>query len=466
MYEIKVEESETLCPKCGKLLSAVRVRQSGAIPSNIFEAIQSNYRAKYPSLSVDAAGWLLAEECPANHTAPPISQHQPTSPETDRSALIALYHVTDGSNWIENDNWLSDAPIGEWFGVLTDRNGRVIQLHLARNGLNGEILHELGKLVSLTLLDLSSNWLSGGIPPELGSLSNLQHLDLSNNLLNGEIPRELGDLTRLTWLDIGGNSLDGKVPRELSNLSDLKTLSLSRNSLSGDIPQELGSLVTLTYLSLSENWLGGEIPWTLGNLSNLWYLRLERNQLTGTIPAEIYYLLNLKQLDLRGNRLDEQALVRLQRWIALASAVGLSLKDFGVDSNYDVEFNLGLFFDDSRHDRNARRPFDATFSQLLMEQMEGLLSKLTDLESLVLRLRFGLGDGRSRTLEEIGREFGFTREKIRGIEDIALRKFRRLTGSPEFDPISPRSGDLFEDELDDFFDEDCNGCSNESGVSI
>ena len=39
MYEIKVEESETLCPKCGKLLSAVRVRQSGAIPANIFEAV-------------------------------------------------------------------------------------------------------------------------------------------------------------------------------------------------------------------------------------------------------------------------------------------------------------------------------------------------------------------------------------------------------------------------------------------
>ena len=47
------------------------------------------------------------------------------SAETDREALVALYNVTNGENWNESNNWLSDAPLGEWEGVTTDSDGRV-----------------------------------------------------------------------------------------------------------------------------------------------------------------------------------------------------------------------------------------------------------------------------------------------------------------------------------------------------
>ena len=86
----------------------------------------------------------------------------------------------------------------------------------------------------------------------------------------------------------------------------------------------------------------------------------------------------------------------------------------------EEDSHLGDFIED----RNAPAPADAASFQLLKEQVAEVLHTLTDRESRVLQLRFGLEDGRSRTLEEVGREFGVTRERIRQIEAKALRKLR------------------------------------------
>ncbi len=80
-------------------------------------------------------------------------------------------------------------------------------------------------------------------------------------------------------------------------------------------------------------------------------------------------------------------------------------------------------------DESALAPSDAASHQLLKEQVVEVLSSLTPRERKVLELRFGLGDGRSRTLEEVGREFNVTRERIRQIEAKALRKLRHPTRS-------------------------------------
>ena len=92
----------------------------------------------------------------------------------------------------------------------------------------------------------------------------------------------------------------------------------------------------------------------------------------------------------------------------------------------DEEDNhLGDFIED----RNALPPPDAASKQLLKEQIDGVLSSLTPREQRVLQLRFGLEDGRSRTLEEVGKEFKVTRERIRQIEAKALRKLRHPSRS-------------------------------------
>ena len=68
-------------------------------------------------------------------------------------------------------------------------------------------------------------------------------------------------------------------------------------------------------------------------------------------------------------------------------------------------------------------------SGMLKEELSGVLLTLTEREEKVLRLRFGLQDGRSRTLEEVGKEFNVTRERIRQIEAKALRKLRHPSRS-------------------------------------
>lgn len=87
--------------------------------------------------------------------------------------------------------------------------------------------------------------------------------------------------------------------------------------------------------------------------------------------------------------------------------------------------HLGDFIED----QEAVAPSDAAAYELLKEQLEDVLDTLTDREENVLRLRFGLDDGRTRTLEEVGKVFGVTRERIRQIEAKALRKLRHPSRS-------------------------------------
>ena len=89
--------------------------------------------------------------------------------------------------------------------------------------------------------------------------------------------------------------------------------------------------------------------------------------------------------------------------------------------------HLGDFIED----QDAVSPSDHAAYELLKEQLEDVLDTLTDREENVLRLRFGLDDGRTRTLEEVGKVFGVTRERIRQIEAKALRKLRHPSRSKQ-----------------------------------
>ena len=91
----------------------------------------------------------------------------------------------------------------------------------------------------------------------------------------------------------------------------------------------------------------------------------------------------------------------------------------------EEDSHLGDFI----QDENVPVPADAAAFTLLKEQLVEVLGTLTDREQKVLRLRFGLDDGRARTLEEVGREFSVTRERIRQIEAKALRKLRHPSRS-------------------------------------
>ncbi|CAM5565702.1 RNA polymerase sigma factor RpoD [Bacillus safensis subsp. safensis] len=96
-----------------------------------------------------------------------------------------------------------------------------------------------------------------------------------------------------------------------------------------------------------------------------------------------------------------------------------------VNTSDGDDSHLGDFIED----QEATSPSDHAAYELLKEQLEDVLDTLTDREENVLRLRFGLDDGRTRTLEEVGKVFGVTRERIRQIEAKALRKLRHPSRS-------------------------------------
>ena len=110
------------------------------------------------------------------------------------------------------------------------------------------------------------------------------------------------------------------------------------------------------------------------------------------------------------------------REIAKVSQLPISLES---PIGEEEDSRLGDFIED----RNALPPVDAASRQLLKEQIDDVLSSLTPRERRVLQLRFGLEDGRSRTLEEVGKEFNVTRERIRQIEAKVLRKLRHPSRS-------------------------------------
>lgn len=226
-----------------------------------------------------------------------------TGPAIDKAVLIAFYNATGGPDWMDDTNWVSNAPLQNWYGVITDSDGRVSELNLRENNLVGDIPTELRNLRNLTSLNLGLNRLTGGLPPELGQLSNLTSLWLDGNQLSGSIPSELGQLDKLEILNLGDNDLTGSIPPTLSQLSDLKILDFRDNDFTGGIPPQLGQLTSLERILLDNNRLTGIIPPELGRLNNLEYLILHHNQLTGGIPPELGRLENVVLFELHFNQL-------------------------------------------------------------------------------------------------------------------------------------------------------------------
>ena len=276
-------------------------------------------------------------------------------PAKDRAILEALYEATGGPYWRNNDNWLTDAPLDDWYGVGTDLGGRVVEVKLIANNLEGQLPPELGRLDELRHLRFDGALAYGttcyrpygwpGSASEAGShysrswvrhtvegrthgvdlvadtpartpLTPGARLQSAGNRLVGRIPPELGDLANLETLSFNLNELSGSLPPELRKLVNLRTLSLVRNQLTGSLPPELGDLINLERLDLSISYdlslkpprprfvLSGPLPPELGKLVNLKELVLKGHKFTGSLPPELGKLTKLQHLGLACNLLS------------------------------------------------------------------------------------------------------------------------------------------------------------------
>lgn len=165
--------------------------------------------------------------------------------DPERAALLAIYRDAAGDGWTHRDNWCSDSPLDEWYGVETDDEGHVTALRLRDNNLRGTLSKKLADLTHLRHIDMSRNSLGGMLCLEyrnddlLSPLSELETADFSHNELGGTLSLSWHKLERLVRLDLSSNGIEGSIPIQwtpMFSAGRCVDLRLYNSRLSGDIP--------------------------------------------------------------------------------------------------------------------------------------------------------------------------------------------------------------------------------------
>ena len=304
-------------------------------------------------------GSLVLPYTPRAAPVPPVLS-------ADRAALEELYHATNGPNWRNNTNWLTDAPLGEWHGVETDSTGRVISLILSPNNLSGPIYNNAGLCAPAdaafqawlaTIDDFRGDVCAA--PEPVGTIPAQTLRDgggaIAVNVAgyfedpNGDpltytaassdpgvvIAAVSGSTVTLTPVSAGAATVT-VTARDPAGLSTTQTIAVTvtpaaaatdraalaalyaatggpgwANSTNWETSAPLGEWygVTtdasgrVTELNLINNGLTGSIPPALEELANLEVLHLQRNNLTGPVPAWLGDMTRLRWLRLGGNGL-------------------------------------------------------------------------------------------------------------------------------------------------------------------
>ena len=137
--------------------------------------------------------------------------------DIEKETLVSIYKATNGDKWNKNNNWCSNLPVENWFGVQVNEKGHVTALTLSSNNVSGVLPPEIGKLIFLESLDLYYNFIGGTIPKEIGDCKNLHELNLRHNDFVGELPSCIGNLTHLEYWNFVENSLSGPLPNSIKN---------------------------------------------------------------------------------------------------------------------------------------------------------------------------------------------------------------------------------------------------------
>ena len=155
------------------------------------------------------------------------------SVEGDRQGLVALFLACGGRHWRRKENWLLDRPIGEWDGVQTNDEGRLVVLRLHSNNLTGSLPQEIGNWTQVEHVYLQRNNLTGRLPREIGNWGELRCVSFSVNNLTGSLPQEIGNWRQVQNVLLHNNNLSGSLPKEIENWRQLIKMGYENNLFTG-----------------------------------------------------------------------------------------------------------------------------------------------------------------------------------------------------------------------------------------
>lgn len=235
--------------------------------------------------------------------------------KNEREALIAIYNALDGENWTNNENWCSDKPVQEWYGVIVNNEGFIESLRIMGDGYNvvGSIPKAIGNLTKMKNFTIEG--VLDSISEELYSCKELEDLyigillpeDFYEDYIVEDYPLtnifspKIGNLKRLKSIFFTG-MFAGEIPAEIGECQSLEYILINGTYVYGQIPESLSNIQTLQFIDLCCNQLTGNLP-TFSECKNLCHIELGSNDLTGTIPCE-WGRLPLQHVGLSGNQLS------------------------------------------------------------------------------------------------------------------------------------------------------------------
>ncbi len=215
------------------------------------------------NLNEEAVNWLITN----------TTKCHSDSKTVQRYSLAIFYEATNGKQWFNNLDWLSEKDECEWFGVNCNTEGLVVEVDLSKCQKGFLFLSVYSQAYLISSIKISDeNFVSGTIPSEfMSGIPSLESIQLYNNRLSGKIPNSLSSLSNLDMLDLEGNVLTGMVNLDdlLYSANTLKSLRLSFNSLEGNLTNRIHEFVQLRELWLANNSMSGRIPTQICQLRKL-----------------------------------------------------------------------------------------------------------------------------------------------------------------------------------------------------
>ena len=227
--------------------------------------------------------------------------------DAEKQALIDFYTSTGGSSWLINTNWLSGDPwINSWYGIMWNKYGQIISIHMFENTLTGTIpdsISDLKYLLTFNIFNDERTYEGIDKPnkntittwnPKIHTLKYLEEINFTNLNMNGTLDTTFGNLQRLRAINLSSNIMSGDLPDVFDKMPNLEIIQIPGNQFSGNIPPTLIALQNLKFVEMNDNLFTGTIP--IIQSQQITGVEFSSNQFSGDFPTDYFSTSNYLKL--------------------------------------------------------------------------------------------------------------------------------------------------------------------------